>query len=147
MAKRKTKKPRDPNNPLEWQVQRNIIKRLKQRIPSSVIAAVPNETRGGDWRALNEQQIKMANGACGGFPDLIVLYNGHVVFIEVKRRVGGKVTDKQKATHRDIEANGFDVVVMKGSDGIDDLIDDLLARPMGAAWCHAGGAIDDLHTN
>ena len=145
MAKRKSKKPYDPTNPYEWQVQRDIIGKLNNRIPSAVVAAVPNETRGGDWRALHEQQIKMANGACGGFPDLIVLYNGHAVFIEVKRRRGGVVSAKQKAAHRDIEMNGFEVHVMRGSDGIDALIDDLLSRPMGSAWCHNGADADDLH--
>lgn len=146
MAKRKSKKPYDPTNPYEWIVQRDIVKRLRERLPSAVVASVPNETRGGDWRALNEQQGKAAMGLRGGFPDLIVLHNGHAVFIEVKRRRGGTVSQKQKAAHRDIEMNGFEVHVMRGSDGIDALIDDLLSRPMGSAWCHNGADADDLHS-
>lgn len=144
MAGRKRKS--DPLNPYEWQVQRAIVETIRTRLPAAVVAAVPNETRGGDYRALHEQQVKVSQGVLPGFPDLILLYNGHTVCIEVKRKKGGVVSAKQKAVHRQLEMNGFEVHVMRGSDGIDPLIDDLLSRPMGSAWCLNGADINDIHS-
>ena len=111
MAKRKKKA--DPDNPYEWQVQRRVIDALEKGLSGCIVAAVPNETRGGDYRALHEQQVKASQGAKRGFPDLIVLWQGQCVFVEVKRLKGGVVRPEQKAMHALIEGQGFDVHVVK----------------------------------
>ena len=117
----------DPNNPSEATIQSYIVEELRKRLPKSVVASVPNETRGGDWRAVNEQQRKRGMGLYVGFPDLIVMWRGQVVLVEVKAK-RGKVTDNQKAAHALLDENGFDVRVLRSREEAIALADEMIAE-------------------
>jgi len=55
--------------------------------------------------------VKMIVVSLGGFPDLLVIEDGRVYFIEVKRP-GGKPTRRQKIVHERIKGKGVDVYVL-----------------------------------
>ena len=117
-------------NPIESSVQEDIVKELRKCLPDAVVASVPNETRGGDIRAVREQEIKKRMGLCRGFPDLTVWWRGIVVLIEVKRAKGGVVSDNQKAVHAQLERNGFIVHILRGTAGVGPLIERIIEQDM-----------------
>ena len=51
-------------------------------------------------------------GTKAGFPDIQILYNEKVLFIELKS-LTGKLTDSQKALFQQIESNGFPVHIIR----------------------------------
>ena len=57
-----------------------------------------------------------AMGAKAGAPDLMFVLNGRVLFLELKRGRGGKLSAAQKVVHADIAAAGGEVIVAHGID-------------------------------
>ena len=58
-----------------------------------------------------------------GAPDrLVLLPGGRVVFIEVKRPHGGRVSKHQRAWQRKLERLGFETAIVRNKDEIDDLL-------------------------
>ena len=51
-------------------------------------------------------------GTKTGFPDIQILYNGQVLFIELKS-LTGKLSDSQKTLFQQIESNGFQVHIIR----------------------------------
>ena len=64
-----------------------------------------------------------------GFPDLMLLYNGHIVFIEVKSPAGtGRVSERQKIMIERLQANGAVAHVIDNKQDADHVITYLINR-------------------
>lgn len=73
---------------------------------------VPNETFTTSWAA------KMKNkklGVQAGIPDLFLVFKEGLVCIEMKRTVGGKLSDNQRMWHELIQLSGTPVFTCKGA--------------------------------
>ena len=55
-----------------------------------------------------------APGFCAGAPDAILIWAGRAIFVELKRRRGGKLSAEQILAHRHITLAGGVVVVAYG---------------------------------
>ena len=76
----------------------------------------------GDGNGANKgkfggNKMKLA-GARAGWPDLVYIFSGRIVFIELKTMVG-KLSAEQKAVHRQMIDMGHEVWVVHGLDGTD----------------------------
>jgi len=64
----------------------------------------------------NHRDMKKHEGALPGIPDLqIVLEDERVLWVEMKRRKGGRVDPDQKVIHAQLRALGHRVLVAKGA--------------------------------
>lgn len=59
-----------------------------------------------------------------GVPDVLILYKGIAVFVELKT-TAGVVADHQKVFHETLKHHGFPVQVLRGKKQIDEFIDGL----------------------
>lgn len=83
--------------------------------------AVPN----GGWRHPATAAMLKAEGVKRGVPDIFLAWpagNYHGLFIEMKRLVGGKISDDQKEWAQRLSAAGFHVVICKGFEQARDAI-------------------------
>lgn len=96
-------------SPLESAEQIAIVARLrKEKIP---FYSVPN---GSDVEP--HHRIKMVKeGLEAGVSDLVILKHKDALYLEMKRREGGKWGDDQKAWKEKVEALGFTYELAKGA--------------------------------
>lgn len=69
----------------EADIQRAIVEALRRHLPHGLVHASINEQRKGNAR---DQALAMGMGAHPGFPDLLVMCEGRMLFIEVKSPAG-----------------------------------------------------------
>jgi hypothetical protein len=101
---------------VEGPIQRAIIEYLRTQYPKAIIHHSPNEVplQGKDVaRAISKA---VWNGMLPGFPDLVVVMEGGVLFLEVKSE-SGKLTDAQRRVGEAIEASGNYWKVVRSVDG------------------------------
>jgi hypothetical protein len=105
----------------EAALQSTISQALELGLPrDAYFTAIP----GGDGRATR------APGYRPGTPDLFIGYRGRVLFIELKRASGGRVSAEQIACHQAIERAGFGVHVARSLDDVVSLIREELECPV-----------------
>lgn len=77
--------------PYEEDEQKTFVEYLEAK--RLMFTAIPNSTYTKSWKqkAKNKEQ-----GLRPGLPDLIVLLPGKILFVEMKRRKGGRTTQEQK---------------------------------------------------
>jgi len=64
----------------------------------------------------NHKEMRKDQGALPGIPDLqIVLESGRVLWVEMKRRKGGRVDPAQKVVHAKLKELGHDVIIGLGA--------------------------------
>lgn len=102
-----------PNTEHEHQVA--LVAWFKHKYPDRIIAAIPN---GGKRSPLVGMKLK-AEGVLAGMPDLFITapqngYNG--LFIEMKVKGKGKLSEAQKSLIPRLEADGYRVDVCFGVD-------------------------------
>lgn len=86
---------------------------------------IPN---GGERRKSEAARMK-AEGVKPGVPDLflpVARINYHGLFIEMKRRKGGRVSDEQREWIGNLLANGYAVEVCRGWEEAKDAIENYL---------------------
>lgn len=86
---------------------------------------IPN---GGERRKSEAARMK-AEGVKPGVPDLflpVARVNYHGLFIEMKRRKGGRVSDEQREWIGNLLANGYAVEVCRGWEEAKDAIENYL---------------------
>ena len=66
-------------------------------------------------------------GTKAGFPDIQILYNEKVLFIELKS-LTGKLTESQKALFQQIESNGFPVHIIRTFEDFRTLVNDFTQK-------------------
>lgn len=104
--------------PSEHEEQVQFIRLVEVAFPAEVAAllfAIPN---GGARHIKTARELK-AEGVRKGVPDLFLAYphNGYSgLFIEMKKRYGGRVSPEQKAYIEALRGKGYKVEVCKGCD-------------------------------
>ena len=99
----------------EHDLQRAIIAYLRACLPGAV---VHHSSQGLDLRGKNvARAVAKAKwlGMAVGFPDLIVVHDGRVAFLEVKA-ARGRITEGQEAMREALGAQGFEVAVVRSLD-------------------------------
>lgn len=104
----------------EIELQATIAAALEIGLPPDCFwTAIP----GGDGRATRTP------GYRSGTPDLLFLYRGKTLFVELKRPKGGRVSDNQTVVHPMIENAGGAVHVARDLSQVVELIKDVLQCP------------------
>lgn len=85
---------------------------LPKHNPRSVIFSVPN----GSKRDAREAKKLKDTGLLPGVSDLIVIHNGQVLFVEVKKPSGGRQEPEQKDFQSRVEALGFKYYLVRSLD-------------------------------
>ena len=97
--------------PSESEEQRRFIIEVRLKYKDFIIFSVPN---GGSRNKIEALRLKN-EGVLSGIPDLVCLMpNSKMVFIEMKKQKGGKLSANQKNVISQINKNGFFVIVGYG---------------------------------
>lgn len=94
--------------------------------PNAVLAAIPN---GGARDAATGARMKR-EGVVAGMPDLLLACarsGRHGLFVELKRRKGGVLSQAQRDLFPLLEAQGYAVAVCRGFDEARQAVEDYLA--------------------
>lgn len=108
--------------PTEHEEQVNFVRWFRLQFPRVMIFAIPN---GGDRHAAVAAKMR-AEGVMPGVPDLFI--PDWRLFIEMKRRKGGRVSPEQKRVMEHLEMAGYTCVVARGFDEAMDLAMDHYER-------------------
>jgi hypothetical protein len=92
-------------------IQRNIVRALRFKYPKAIVFAVPN----GGARSKATAGILKATGVLAGVSDLVFIYSGAVVFIEVKTE-SGRQSDTQKEFERKISEHGLTYILARSAE-------------------------------
>lgn len=100
---------------LEGPVQRAVINYLRLALPGALITHTANEVaaRGGDVRRAIGKAKSL--GMMPGWPDLTVVWRGHIIFFEVKGP-GGTLTDAQRSVADAMASHGAKWAVVRSID-------------------------------
>lgn len=80
------------------------------------------------------RQVEKIGGKClkipatyeEGIPDrLVIIPYGRIVFVEMKRPKGGKLSDVQRYQHKKLRALGCEVYVLKNNKEVDEFINEV----------------------
>jgi hypothetical protein len=125
-------KPADPTNPTEYDDQCKVIAWARMMVETGQEPRL--DLLHGDSSGVRVPigcAVKMKRaGAIKGFPDLFLpimsgtfstapentLYHFGGLFIELKRRKGGRVSPEQSIIHEMLRRNGYHVEVCRGAD-------------------------------
>jgi hypothetical protein len=90
--------------------QQGLVAWFRGKYPETLIFAVPN----GEYRAMTTAKKLRDEGVVPGIPDLFV--PAWDLWIEMKRREGGKVSDEQKRIHSYLKGIGDTVIIGYGAE-------------------------------
>lgn len=104
----------------EHEEQKNLIKwwslySKSEGIPEELLFAIPN----GGKRSVQTSRVLQSEGVRPGVPDLFLAYPCYGfsgLFIEMKRKKGGHVSEAQKEYIALLEENGYHAIVCNGFD-------------------------------
>lgn len=96
----------------------------KLRREELFVFAIPN----GGKRDVREAKRMKDEGVTAGIPDLCVIFKGASIWIELKTRKGGRVSDVQRHIHARIEDNGQTVILAKGAKDAYDQLQNILEK-------------------
>lgn len=103
----------------EADVQRAVVAALRMALPGAVIHHSPNEHRAGGPSARRVQGIRAGMGLSPGWPDLVVLAQGRVLFLEIKGP-RGRLAPAQVAFRDRVRAEGHHWSLVRS---VDDALD------------------------
>lgn len=93
---------------------------------NAILHHSPNENSKGKRGTLIAYNAKMKRlGRLAGFPDLIIIYQGRILFIEFKS-IKGIIRDSQKELFPKFLQNGFIVHIVRTLDAFEKLIDEFM---------------------
>lgn len=125
--KPRTAKTAKPKIPTEYQEAVLLCDYCSvKRIP---IVHIPNEGRRSNWEGLKMQRT----GLSRGFPDYLIplARSTHgALFIELKRKSGGTVSEDQRKWLAYLAKQGYKVCVAQGADEAIKLLEEYLALPI-----------------
>ena len=108
----------------EQSLQIACVKWFRLQYPNSRICAIPNSAK----RGVVEGAMFKAQGVSAGYPDLQILHNGKVYFIEMKSDKG-RLSDSQKEWQTWLTENGFEHYVCNSFDSFKEIVDLILRKP------------------
>jgi hypothetical protein len=98
--------------PTEHQEQIGLVNWFRSHYPHLLIFAIPN----GEKRAISVAKRLKAEGVVSGVPDLaICLPEGRMLFVEMKRIKGSRLSQEQKDVHKLLENLGHSVIIGYGA--------------------------------
>lgn len=103
----------------EDKTQIAVTEYLRLQYPKAVYHHSPNE---GKRSRFEQYKIKKL-GVKSGFPDLLILYKGVRLALELKKDKGDNPTDNQMEWLKAIRENGFTAAYAKGFDEAKKIID------------------------
>lgn len=133
------------NQATEDQEQMAFVEYIEKAHPNLVFFAVPNgeerpskENDKGERYSLSAQRLKRL-GVKSGVPDLVFAEprgQFHGLYVEMKRRKGGKESEAQKKWRADLWLRGYKSVVCAGVDDAILQLNGYLAQgPFDGLWC------------
>lgn len=100
----------------EAEIQRQIVGALRSVLPrGAIVHHSGHEQRGGDRRARLAQAVGVGMGVHPGFPDVTVVSEGRVLFLEVKAPRGA-LSAAQRAFRDAIHAQRVPYAVVRSVD-------------------------------
>jgi len=112
---RKQKKVKTAKYPTEAEEQEAFVEWLS--IYGIAHFAAPSSFFGDKSKRFYGMIAKLKKqGWSSGWPDLVILLPGKVLFIEMKRIKGGVVSEQQKAWHKALADLNYDVYVCNGAE-------------------------------
>jgi len=100
----------------EADLQRAVVTALRFALPkSAIIHHSANEVTEGGPRGAKRQAILVGIGVHPGFADLIILCNGHVLFLELKS-LRGRLSPAQEAFRDAVLTQGFGWALVRSLD-------------------------------
>ncbi len=118
----------DGSDPSEHTEQTKLVGRIRSFYPWALVFAVPNGGKRGKREAVRLKD----EGVLAGIPDLVVAEprgRYHGLYIEMKRRKGGRVTEEQRDKIRKLRRRGYKVLVGHGVDDVWPAVEAYLALP------------------
>ena len=103
--------------PTEHTEQAKLVGRIRAFYPDVIVFAVPN----GGKRDKREAVRLKAEGVLAGVPDLCIPEPRgawHGLWVEMKRREGGRVSPEQAGIHARLRARGYRVLIGHGVDDV-----------------------------
>ncbi len=100
---------------------------VRKQWPGAVLFAIPN---GGARSAITGARLR-AEGAVAGIPDLFLACpkgGAHGLFVEMKRRTGGRVDKAQKMAMALLESQGYECAVCRGFEAARERIEAYMAQ-------------------
>lgn len=97
--------------PTEYEEQVTLVQYLS--LKGYKHTAIPNSTYTTSW---NQKRRNKATGLNPGLPDMVVIVNDNLVWIELKRTKGGVLSQAQKDWIAALEEAGQTVRVCKGAE-------------------------------
>ena len=94
----------------EHMEQVGFVQWFRLKFPETLIFAIPN----GEYRAMTTAKKLRAEGVVSGVPDLYIPCYG--LWVEMKRREGGTLSDEQKRIHDYLRSIGDKVIVGYGAE-------------------------------
>lgn len=107
-------RPRKRAQP-EARIQKAIVVLLRTIMPGAIIHASGHEQRGHGAAWARRQAMLTEMGALAGFPDLIVMAEGKIAFLEVKAP-GGSLSPAQRLFRDRAAAHGFPWALVRSAD-------------------------------
>jgi len=95
--------------PSEHDEQVGFVNWFRTRFPKVLIFAIPN----GGKRSIGAGKKFKAEGVVAGVPDLFI--PAWDVWVEMKRKTGGRLSPDQKEMIKYLESEGYKVIVGKGA--------------------------------
>lgn len=111
-----------PKRP-EDAIQRAIVQYLQLKLSGAVISHARNEGNRGGMKGVVDGRRGKLMGVKAGFPDLVVFWQGDVIFFEVKAP-GGYLNEAQRRTRDELKAQGFKVYLVRSIDDAADALAD-----------------------
>lgn len=104
--------------PTEDQVQRGILAYLANALPPEAFCTAVNPVPGKTPAAAGRSK---ALGMVAGVPDLLIVYDGRALFIEVKRP-GGRLSEAQGRVHALLWKAGAAVAVCSSVEDVEHVV-------------------------
>jgi len=95
--------------PSEHDEQVGFVNWFRTKFPKVLIFAIPN----GGKRSIGAGKKFKAEGVVAGIPDLFI--PAWDVWVEMKRKTGGRLSPDQKEMIKYLESEGYKVIVGKGA--------------------------------
>lgn len=112
--------------PLEIDEQKTLVQYLE--LKGLKYSAIGHDMYSTSWKQKSRnKQI----GVKRGLPDMLVIVNGHLLFIEMKRQKGGVVSDHQKSWIAALNNETGDCVqafVARGADEAIQIVDNIMGK-------------------
>lgn len=104
----------DPTTQSEYELHVAVVRLLDAILVGAMYFHPPN----GGWRSKVESARLKNMGVVAGIPDLVILYDGKTLFIELKKQKTGRVSPAQLVCHAQLAACGHHVEVCRSLDEV-----------------------------